>query len=65
MSVQNSSAPLTPQRIMQMAWSFAIPLTLEAAVKHRVFDVLSERPPENTALNGSLLLFEMYPTKRS
>lgn len=35
---------VTPQRIMQMAWGFAIPLTLEAAVKHRVFDVLEERP---------------------
>ncbi|HZL35143.1 MAG TPA: methyltransferase [Tepidisphaeraceae bacterium] len=44
MPVQSAPAPLTPQRIMQMAWSFAIPLTLEAAVKHRVFDVLDERP---------------------
>ena len=31
---------LTPQRIMQMAWGYAAPLMIEAAVKDRVFDVL-------------------------
>lgn len=38
------SAQLSPQRIMQMIWGFAAPLTLEAAVRHRVFDTLDERP---------------------
>ncbi|HWE03073.1 MAG TPA: hypothetical protein VG326_11750 [Tepidisphaeraceae bacterium] len=33
-----SNTPLTPQRILRMTWSFAIPLTHEAAVKHRVSD---------------------------
>ncbi|MDB5173694.1 MAG: O-methyltransferase family 2 [Phycisphaerales bacterium] len=44
MTPPNSAAPVTPQRLMQMAWGFAIPLVLESAVKHRVFDVLAERP---------------------
>ena len=35
-----STAPLTPERILQLAWGFAPPLILEAAIRHRVFDVL-------------------------
>src|SRR5579862_6862510 len=38
------SSHLSPARIMQMTWGFAAPLTLEAAVRHRVFDVLDEKP---------------------
>ncbi|MDB5331141.1 MAG: O-methyltransferase family 2 [Phycisphaerales bacterium] len=44
MTPPTPAAPVTPQRLMQMAWGFAIPLVLESAVKHRVFDVLDERP---------------------
>ncbi len=36
----SSTAPLTPERIFQLAWGFAPPLILEAAIRHRVFDVL-------------------------
>jgi hypothetical protein len=32
--------PLTPERIMQLAWGYAPPLIIEAAVRHRVFDLL-------------------------
>jgi SAM-dependent methyltransferase len=40
----NSTAPsVTPERIMQFAWSFALPLAIEAAVRHRVFDVLAKQ----------------------
>ncbi|MGH7975084.1 MAG: methyltransferase family protein, partial [Limisphaerales bacterium] len=35
---------LTPERIMQLSWGYAPPLILEAAVKHRVFDLLNESP---------------------
>jgi ubiquinone/menaquinone biosynthesis C-methylase UbiE len=38
-----STAPATqvsPERIFQMAWGYAPPLALEAAIRHRVFDVL-------------------------
>src|ERR1700723_713008 len=35
-----TSAPVTPERIMQFAWGYVPPLVLEAAVRHRVFDVL-------------------------
>jgi hypothetical protein len=38
------SVPVTPERILQLAWGFAPPLVLEAAIRHRVFDVLDEGP---------------------
>lgn len=34
----------TPQRLMELAWGFAAPLVVEAAVRHRVFDLLATRP---------------------
>jgi hypothetical protein len=37
-------AQVTPERIMQMAWGYVPPLVLEAAIRHRVFDVLSSGP---------------------
>jgi hypothetical protein len=37
-------AQVTPERIMQMAWGYAAPLILEAAIRHRVFDVLDQGP---------------------
>ena len=40
----SASAPVTPERILQLAWGFAPPLVLEAAIRHRVFDVLDEGP---------------------
>ncbi len=46
----------TPERIMQMAWGYAPPLILEAAVKHRVFDLLDESPktaPQLAAKTGA------------
>lgn len=35
---------ITPERIMQFAWGYAPPLILEAAVRHRIFDVLDKGP---------------------
>ena len=35
---------VTPERIMQMAWGYAPPLILEAAIRHHVFDVLDGGP---------------------
>jgi 3-hydroxy-5-methyl-1-naphthoate 3-O-methyltransferase len=35
---------VTPERIMQMAWGYVPPLVLEAAIRHRVFDVLDVGP---------------------
>ena len=42
--MNNSSAAVTPERIMQFTWSFVPPLVLEAAIHHRVFDVLDSGP---------------------
>jgi O-methyltransferase domain/Dimerisation domain len=38
------TSPVTPERIMQFAWGYVPPLVLEAAVRHRVFDVLDAGP---------------------
>ncbi len=41
----NEAAPsVTPERILQLAWAFAPPLVIEAAVRHRVFDTLAAQP---------------------
>ncbi len=39
-----TSASVTPDRIFQFAWGYAPPLILEAAIHHRVFDVLDNGP---------------------
>ena len=36
----SAPAAVTPERIMQFAWGYVPPLVLEAAIHHRVFDVL-------------------------
>jgi SAM-dependent methyltransferase len=41
--MSNQSHP-TPERIAQLVWGFAPTLILEAAVRHRVFDLLDQRP---------------------
>jgi ubiquinone/menaquinone biosynthesis C-methylase UbiE len=38
------TAPVTPERINQLAFGYAPPLILEAAIRHRVFDVLDSGP---------------------
>jgi len=38
------TSPVTPERIMQFAWGYVPPLVLEAAIRHRVFDVLDSGP---------------------
>lgn len=40
--MSTSSAAVTPERIMQFTWGYVPPLVLEAAIHHRVFDVLDE-----------------------
>ena len=35
---------VTPERIMQMAWGYAPPLILEAAIRNKVFDTLDSGP---------------------
>jgi ubiquinone/menaquinone biosynthesis C-methylase UbiE len=37
-------SPVTPERIMQFAWGYVPPLVLEAAIRHRVFDLLDGSP---------------------
>jgi SAM-dependent methyltransferase len=44
MAIPVAANGATPDRIMQFVWAFAPPLAIEAAVRHRVFDVLAEHP---------------------
>src|SRR5579862_8187264 len=39
-----STTSVTPERIMQFAWGYVPPLVLEAAIRHRVFDLLDGGP---------------------
>ncbi|HTH53497.1 MAG TPA: methyltransferase [Edaphobacter sp.] len=51
-----SAAAVTPERIMQFAWGYVPPMVLEAAIRHRVFDVLDEGPKtlaETSAATGA------------
>jgi hypothetical protein len=38
------SKTTSPQRILEMVWDFTKPLMVEAAIRNRVFDVLSDSP---------------------
>lgn len=40
----NTQAQVTPERLMQFMFGFAPTLILEAALKHRIFDVLNDTP---------------------
>ncbi len=42
--MSSAQSPVTPDRIMQLTWGYAPPLILEAAIRHRVFDVLDNGP---------------------
>jgi SAM-dependent methyltransferase len=48
----NKTEPVTPERIMQMAWGYAPTLAIEAAVRHRVFDLLEQGPRTVEELAG-------------
>ena len=53
MKNDSRSNDVTPQRIMQMAWGYAAPLIIEAAVRHRVFDSLDAGPKSVDELAGA------------
>ena len=38
------SSPVSPQRILEMAWGYAPPLILESAVRNGLFDALEKEP---------------------
>ncbi len=40
----SNAVPVTPERIMQFAWGYVPPLVLEAAIRHRIFDLLDGGP---------------------
>ena len=40
----NPVPSVTPERILQFSWAFAPPIVIEAAIRHRVFDVLAKQP---------------------
>lgn len=52
MERQDDKQRVTPERIMQFTWGYAPPLILEAAVRHRLFDVLDKGPRTVEQLNA-------------
>ena len=42
--------PVTPARLLQFAWGFAVPLMVDAAVRRRLFDALDRGPRTAAAL---------------
>ncbi|MFP5277646.1 MAG: methyltransferase [Acidobacteriota bacterium] len=53
-AAETSASPhVTPERILQMTWGYAVPLVLEAAVRHRVFDVLDSGPMTLSQVAGA------------
>jgi len=42
--MSDTATSVTPERILQFVWAFAPPLAIEAAIRHRVFDVLARQP---------------------
>ena len=67
--MNNTPSATTPERIMQLAWAFAPPLVIEAAVRHLVFDVLANQPLTLEALaqaTGAILTVKsLYELKRT
>src|SRR5437588_7700921 len=49
--VRTDASVLSPDRILQLAWGYAPPLVLEAAIKHRLFDELDAGPKSIAELN--------------
>ena len=45
-----TTTPVTPERILQLAWGYVPPLLLEAAIRHRIFDLLDEAPKTASTL---------------
>ena len=39
-----NASPVTPERIMQLAWGYVPPLVIEAAIRHHIFDLLDQGP---------------------
>lgn len=42
--MSSATPSVTPERVLQFVWAFAPPLAIEAAIRHRVFDVLAKQP---------------------
>lgn len=49
----NIAAPVTPERIHQLAWGYVPPLVLEAAIRNRVFDALDKGPATVAEVSGA------------
>ncbi len=52
-SQSKSAPPVTPERILQVAWGYAPPLALEAGVRHRIFDHLDAGPKSVAELHAA------------
>ena len=50
--------PVTPARLLQFSWGFAVPLMVDAAVRSRLFDALERGPKTAAALAAEAAISE-------
>jgi ubiquinone/menaquinone biosynthesis C-methylase UbiE len=50
---KKKSPPVSPERLTQMIWGFGPMLIMDAAIKHRVFDILAEGPKTLVELSSA------------
>ncbi|MGO9897142.1 MAG: methyltransferase [Bryobacteraceae bacterium] len=50
--------PVTPVRLMQFAWGYSVPLVIEAAVRHHLFDALESGPKSAAELAAEAAVSE-------
>jgi ubiquinone/menaquinone biosynthesis C-methylase UbiE len=50
--------PATPARLLQLAWGYALPLIVEAAIRHRMFDALDRGPKTAAVLAAEAAISE-------
>ncbi|MGA2143536.1 MAG: class I SAM-dependent methyltransferase [Bryobacteraceae bacterium] len=53
-----AQTPVTPARLMQFAWGYSVPLMVEAAIQHRLFDVLDSGPKTAAELAAQAAISE-------
>jgi len=49
---------VSPTRLLQFAWGFAVPLIIDAAIRHRLFDALDKGPRTAAALASEAAISE-------
>ena len=54
----STPTPVTPTRLLQFAWGFAVPIMVDAAIRSRLFDALDRGPKSAPALASEAAISE-------